>query len=100
MRTLYQERQAALVSAARREWAGLLEVSPADAGMHLVAWLPEGSSDREASRRAADAGIAAPPLSAYYGSAAARPGLLLGYSSVNVRKIQEGAKRLGAAMIN
>jgi GntR family transcriptional regulator/MocR family aminotransferase len=100
MRTLYAERQAALVSAARRECAGLLEVSPADAGMHLVAWLPTGSSDGEASRRAAAAGVSAPPLSAYYHAGAARPGLLLGYSSVNRRKIHEGARRLAAAMIN
>ena len=100
MRTLYAERQAALLSAARREWAGLLEVAPADAGMHLVAWMAPGSSDRETSRRAAAAGVSAPPLSAYCLSAAARPALLLGYSSVNGRKIQEGARRLTAAMIN
>jgi GntR family transcriptional regulator/MocR family aminotransferase len=100
MRTLYGERQAALVSAARREWRGLLEVPPADAGMHLVGWLSNGMSDRDASRRAAAAGISAPPLSAYYHAAAARPALLLGYSSITARKICEGARRLAAAMIN
>jgi GntR family transcriptional regulator / MocR family aminotransferase len=104
MRTLYAERQAALISAAHREWDGLLEVSPADAGMHLVAWLPEGTSDREASNRAAAAGVSAPPLSAYCHAAIhgaiARPALLLGYSAVNARKIQEGARRLSVAMLN
>jgi GntR family transcriptional regulator/MocR family aminotransferase len=69
--------------------------------MHLVAWLPQGLSDREASRRAAAANVSAPPLSAYYDdSGAARPGLLLGYSCINTRKIQEGARRLTVAMIN
>jgi GntR family transcriptional regulator/MocR family aminotransferase len=100
MRTLYAERQAALVSAARREWSGLLTVSPADAGMHLVGWLSNGMSDCDASQRAAAAGISAPPLSAYYHAAAARPALLLGYSSITARKIHEGARRLAAAMIN
>ena len=100
MRTLYAERQDALVSAARREWKGLLEVSPADSGMHLVGWLPKGVSDRGISQRAAAAGIAAPPLSAYYRAAAARPALLLGYSSITARRIHEGARRLAAAMIN
>jgi GntR family transcriptional regulator/MocR family aminotransferase len=99
MRTLYAERQAALLSAAR-EWAGLFDISPADAGMHLVAWLPEGSNDCDVSRLAAEAGVSAPPLSAYYRSTAPRPALLLGYSSVSPRKIQEGARRLTAAMIN
>src|SRR5207245_851758 len=41
MRTLYEERQAILVAAARRELEGLIEVAPADAGMHLVGWLPK-----------------------------------------------------------
>jgi GntR family transcriptional regulator/MocR family aminotransferase len=100
MRTLYAERQAALLAAARRECAGHLDVPPADAGMHLVAWLPKGSSDREVSRRAAAAGVTAPPLSAYYHASPARPALLLGYSCVNARKIQEGARRLAGAMIN
>ena len=100
LRTLYAERQAALVSAAHREWKGLLEVSPADAGMHLVGWLSNGVSDRDVSQRAAAAGIVAPPLSAYYHAAAARPALLLGYSSITTRKIHEGARRLSAAMIN
>ena len=45
MRTLYAARQAALVEAAR-PLAGRLEVRPAEAGMHLVGWLPEGSDDQ------------------------------------------------------
>ena len=60
------------------------------------------------STRAADlavsrntiAGVSAPPLSAYYLSATARPGLWLGYWSTNGRKIQEGARRLTGAMLN
>jgi GntR family transcriptional regulator / MocR family aminotransferase len=100
MRTLYAERQEALVSSARRAWAGWLEVAPADAGMHLVGWLPEGSDDRAVSRRAAAAGINAPPLSVYSRGASARPALLLGYSAVNCRKIVEGVRRLTTAMID
>jgi GntR family transcriptional regulator/MocR family aminotransferase len=100
MRTLYAERQRALVSAARRHFAGLLELSPADAGMHLVAWLPDGANDREASRRAAAAGVSAPALSRYSVRAAQRPALLLGYASLNQQTIDEGAERLAGAMIN
>jgi GntR family transcriptional regulator/MocR family aminotransferase len=100
MRMLYAERQAALLAAVRRECAGLLDISPADGGMHLVAWLPKGSSDREVSRRVAANGVTAPPLSAYYHAVPARPALLLGYSCVNTRKIHEGARRLAGAMID
>ena len=101
MRMLYAERQAALLSAADRDWRGLLDVSRADAGMHLLAWLPAGWNDSDISNRAAAAGIVAPPLSAYYHRAASAPSaLLLGYSALNVRKIQEAVRRLAAAMIN
>jgi GntR family transcriptional regulator/MocR family aminotransferase len=100
MRTLYAERQAALVAASRREWSGLLDVSPADAGMHLVGWLSKDANDREISDRAAAAGISAPPLSAYSSAAPLRPALLLGYAAINARKIVEGARRLSVAMIN
>jgi GntR family transcriptional regulator/MocR family aminotransferase len=100
MRTLYAERQAALVSAARRHFTGLLELSPADAGMHLVAWLPDGVDDREASRRAAAAGVSAPALSRYSVRAAVSPALLLGYAALNNRTIGQGAERLASAMLN
>jgi GntR family transcriptional regulator/MocR family aminotransferase len=100
MRTLYAERQAMLLGAARREWGGLLDVSGSDAGMHLVGWLPNGVDDRAVSRRAALAGVTAPALSDYYLGTAGRPGLLLGYASVNGRKISEGARTLALAMIN
>jgi len=50
MRMLYAERQAALVEAARRELGGLIEVRPAEAGMHVVGWLRAGLNGRAASR--------------------------------------------------
>jgi len=100
MRTLYAERQAALLAAAGREWNGLLDVRGSEAGMHVVGWLPAGKDDREISRRAAAAGVAVPALSDYYLGAGARPGLLLGYASIGRPKITEGAKRLAAAMLN
>ena len=57
MRALYQERQAALVGAARAELEGLLEVAPSAAGMHLVGWLEPGTDDRAAAGRAAREGV-------------------------------------------
>ncbi len=65
MRTLYAGRQNALVEAARGELGGLLDVGPAEAGMHLVGFLPEVADDCEASRRAAALGIEAPSISAH-----------------------------------
>ena len=62
---LYAERREALVEAIGRELAGLIEVGPVEAGLHLVGWLPQGTDDREASRRAAARGVEASPLALY-----------------------------------
>lgn len=94
MRRLYEERQAALVRCVERELSGLLEVSPARAGMHLIGWLTEGMNDQVVSRRAAIAGIDVRPLSFYCIAESRRPGLLLGYTGVPVAEMRLAARKL------
>jgi GntR family transcriptional regulator/MocR family aminotransferase len=96
-RVLYAERQEALV-AATRELEGLLDVRPAEAGMHLVGWLPRGADDRAVAQRAAAHGVDAPALSAYALLRQQRGGLLLGYAAFDVGQIREGVRRLAAAL--
>ncbi len=98
MRVLYAERQATLVAAARKELHGAIEVSPSDAGMHLIGWLPEGASDVEASKRAREAGVIAPPLTGYAIEAKLRPGLVLGYTAFDERTLRRGMKALARAL--
>jgi GntR family transcriptional regulator/MocR family aminotransferase len=97
-RALYAERQAALLAAAEHELAGLIELRPAEAGMHLVGWLPHAISDTDASNRAARAGIDAPALSAYALQSLERGGLLLGYAAVDQAEIRQAVQRLGMAL--
>jgi len=98
MRVLYAERQAALVEAARRELAGLLDVRPAEAGMHLVGWLPAGIDDVTAAQRAAAHGVDVQPLSLYSLEGIQRAGLLLGYAAVDTREIRDAVQRLAKAL--
>jgi GntR family transcriptional regulator/MocR family aminotransferase len=98
MRTLYAERQATLVRAAAREFGGLLDVQAAQAGMHLVGWLPPGVDDFSASRSAQEAGITARPLSSFASSNTRRGGLLLGYAALRPSEIREGVRRLAGAL--
>jgi GntR family transcriptional regulator / MocR family aminotransferase len=98
MRALYAERQAALVAAGREELGGLLELKPADAGLHLTGLLPAGRSDLEASRAAESLGVDAQPLSAFYLRRPARGGLVLGYAAYDEREIREGVRRLARAL--
>jgi len=99
MRSLYAERQSILIQALRREAGDLLEVTAADAGMHLRAFLPE-LDDRAVSAEALAQGIVAHPLSIFSlrEAALARSGLVLGYGAYNARQIRDAASRLGAAM--
>jgi GntR family transcriptional regulator/MocR family aminotransferase len=98
MRGLYAERQALLLELARRQLGGLLDVAPCNTGMHVAGWLPEDADDVEASRRAAQFGVDAAPLS-HYRIAPGSPGaLLLGYSAVAPREMAEGVARLARAL--
>jgi GntR family transcriptional regulator / MocR family aminotransferase len=98
MRALYAERQAILVEAATHGLAGVLDVSTAEAGMHLVGWLPPGVDDVEASRQAAAHGVEAPPLSLYSLEPPRHGGLLLGYTAVGEKEIRDGVQRLAKAL--
>ena len=97
-RALYAERQAVLVEEAGRRLSGRLDIAPAQAGMHLVGWLPPGEDDRKASQRAAERGVEAPAVSLYGGSPDDRGGLLLGYAAFGEAAIREGVRRLAEAL--
>ncbi len=99
MRSLYEERQNILVTEAQRHLKGKLEIEPAEAGMHLVGWLPERVSDKEASEKAARHGIEAAPLSAYSTNPlSTRGALVLGYTGVNEKQIKDGIRQLAKAL--
>jgi GntR family transcriptional regulator/MocR family aminotransferase len=100
MRSLYAGRQSVLVEAAAEKLAGLLVVRPADAGMHLIGWLPEGTDDQAASEKAGSNGVFAPALSTFYLGKPGPPGLLLGYTGVSDDEIRAGVDRLADALIS
>jgi GntR family transcriptional regulator/MocR family aminotransferase len=98
MRTLYAERQQALVAAASRELSGFVDVEPYGAGMHLVGRLPKDTDDAVASQLAAGKGVEAPSLSAHCIETTLSPRLLLGYAAFEEQTIEAGARRLAEAL--
>jgi GntR family transcriptional regulator/MocR family aminotransferase len=98
MRKLYAERQSTLVEAANHHLPGLLDIRPAEAGLHLIGQLPEDVDDCEASRYARTEGVEAPALSIYGANPQAKRGLLLGYAAVAEPEIQSGVQRLAKAL--
>jgi len=91
---LYMERRKALVNAIQNQMEDMTEVTGAEAGLHLVALLPPGTDDVAVSRRAAEKGISAMPLSICYLNPPARRGLILGYGGANARQIHDGIRKL------
>jgi GntR family transcriptional regulator/MocR family aminotransferase len=98
MRTLYAERQAALISAAEKDLAGLITVKPAEAGMNLVGWLPDEANDRDIAQRADRVGISATAISTYCLEPMHRKGLLLGYAALTLREIRRGTRELAQVL--
>lgn len=98
MRGMYEERQQILVEEARKYMGGMLDVTPAKAGMHLIGWLPSGISDREVSRRAAEEDLTLAPVSTYCVNQKLRGGLLLGYTAYGEKHIRQGMKKLARVL--
>ena len=99
MRVVYAERQSLLLDSLRCKAAGLLEVQSSDAGMHLMAWLPEGMDDLETSRRLWAAGVETVPLSIYCSTPYPRQGLLLGFTGVRPEEIEPNVDKLVEVLV-
>ncbi|HYU17488.1 MAG TPA: PLP-dependent aminotransferase family protein [Chloroflexota bacterium] len=98
MRRLYQSRRDALLAALSEQLCGIVTPGGDGAGLHLIAWLPQGWNDRPIAARAAELGVAVTPLSPYYQGDAGRPGLMLGFAALDESSIREGVCRLAQAV--
>src|SRR5262245_11300362 len=65
MRGIYDARHRCLVEEVRRHLAGVLDIAPAAAAMHLLGWLPHGVSDQTIFSRAQEKNLKITLLSAY-----------------------------------
>jgi GntR family transcriptional regulator/MocR family aminotransferase len=100
IRQLYRVQRDALAEMLTRRAAGRLEVALPDQGMHLVAYLRDGSSDVEIEAAAQRAGIVVRAISRFYRAARPRSGLLLGFSGFPRQLIVPAAARLATLVAN
>jgi GntR family transcriptional regulator/MocR family aminotransferase len=98
MRPIYRARRDALLAALRRHLPELLPVG-ASAGLHVVAWLPDGVDEATVIERAAAAGVAIDGVSPYYTAPRDGPGgLLFGYGTLTEAEIDEAIRLVAGAM--
>jgi GntR family transcriptional regulator/MocR family aminotransferase len=96
MRQLYRDQRDALAETLMRCAANRLDVAVPDQGMHLLAYLRDGSSDIAVEASAQHAGIVVRAISRFYHAARPRPGLMLGFSGFPRQLIVPSAARLAA----
>jgi GntR family transcriptional regulator/MocR family aminotransferase len=95
MRPIYRQRRDALLAALKRHLPTLRPTGTA-AGLHLLAWLPDGIDEADFVARAAERGVGVYSLAPYRLSTGIEPGLIFGYSGVSEAAIERGIERLTA----
>jgi GntR family transcriptional regulator/MocR family aminotransferase len=98
MRRVYSERLGVLLEAAQEELAGMLEISPIEAGLQTVGWLAGGITGEAAEKAAAKRGVEVTPLSRRSRTPLERDGLQLGFASVDEKEIRRGVRELAIAL--
>ncbi len=94
MRLLYSERRRVLVESIRKELGFAVDITGAQAGIHLALTLTRGVSDVEISKRAAARKLWLPPLSPYYCGTPTRTGMILGFGSTPVLQSPRAIRKL------
>jgi GntR family transcriptional regulator/MocR family aminotransferase len=89
-------RRTALLDAIATHFDGRVEVSGANAGIHVVLWLNDVRAQQLDAliKRAAAAGVGVYSVAPFYTRKLGRAGLLLGYASLTTSEISTGLERL------
>jgi GntR family transcriptional regulator/MocR family aminotransferase len=101
-RLVYQERYEAICAACDRDLGGVLTLTAASAGTHVLAWFNPGTRRDgvstayapRVSRAAVEDGLVVFPLSRYCVDPPQRDGFVLGYGAITPRQIAAGSARL------
>jgi len=94
MHAVYVSRRNAVIGAVHEYATGLMTLGTADAGLSLVAFLPDAIDDRAIVRRAAQQGLFPLALSECYARHNSRKGLILGFGGSDERILADGVQKL------
>lgn len=98
MREVYADRLSTLLKCAKTELGGLLEISPIEAGLQTVGWLPEKIRSENAEQAASRLGVEVISLNRYGGVRGPREALQLGFAALRPREIERGVRQLALAL--
>ena len=98
MRRLYRDRRDILLEAIQEYCSKTLKAHQTDAGMHIIADIKNGLSDRLVHSELLNSGIDSLPLSIYYEGPARRQALVLGFSGVRRKVIPKLVSKMGSVL--
>jgi GntR family transcriptional regulator/MocR family aminotransferase len=98
MRALYDERRKHLIAAFNEHLTPYMTLGIADAGMHIVGWLPPHIPDQEIARACEKAGVEVIAASTMCQGTPKRNGLVLGYAGATKDDASAGVLKLKAIL--
>jgi GntR family transcriptional regulator/MocR family aminotransferase len=98
MRRLYDRRRSTLATILGEVAAPWLRLEPAETGLQMLAWLPEGWDDGEISVLGQQAGLEITPLSRLAVEKRLPPALLLGFGNFPAAEMRIGAEKLATVL--
>jgi GntR family transcriptional regulator/MocR family aminotransferase len=98
MRALYQARQQALVEQLQQRLGGFFKITPVEAGMHLIAWLPPQLDDDAIAKELARHNIHTYALSDYCIEHVLPPALLIGFAGTPEDQAKARVEALAQAL--
>ena len=98
MRRTYKERHQVFVDCARERLSGLLDVVPADTGLHTIGHLGGNLSENLVTRKAEERQVTVAPINRFCIEPVDIEGLVLGFSGVNPGEIRKAIAVLGEVL--
>jgi GntR family transcriptional regulator/MocR family aminotransferase len=98
MRIHYRRRRDAFVAALDKQLGDLLTIGPANAGLHLTAWLPSKLDGATVQAEAAKRQITVQALATLSLRPPARDGLVMGFGNVDAAEMDEKVQLLAQAV--
>lgn len=97
-RDVYGNRLGNLIENARKHLAGVIEISPVQAGLHTAGFFSNGLTSRDAENRAAANRVETTGLDRFMLERTDVRGLLLGFAAFDEAQISAGVERLAMAL--
>ncbi len=93
--------RAKLLEAIAQQFGDRVEISGANTGLHVLAWIDgcNGRPIQSVVEKARKVGVGIYPVAPCYLTPPQRTGVLLGYGALNEREIREGIRRLAAVLV-